>query len=273
MLMDLRRELPEGCISDLTFDRWRTHELDRASIEAHEAHLETCQRCQQRHDAIEAETEDFLNKFPLLALPHTSAAARPTASPKPLVSHVVSLRPRQAKRLAWASSGVVLAAAAIFALVLRPAAHEDGGDSPSQAPPGVVRTKGSSYLRFFVKHGSEVRRGSDDQVVHPGDQLRFTLTSTKPQHVAIMSLDAARVVSTYYPRGERSTAVGEVRDQVIDSSVLLDQTLGKEQIWGIFCEAPFELEPLRRALESEGKLPLLPDCTVDEVTIIKEATP
>jgi len=267
MLMDLRRELPEGCISDLTFDRWRTHELDRASIEAHEAHLETCQRCQQRHDAIEAETEIFLNKYPILALP-----VRPTTSPKPLVSHVVSLRPRRGKQLAWASSGVVLAAAAVFALVLRPPANEDGGDSSGQTP-GVVRTKGSSHLSFFVKHGSEVRRGSDDQVVHPGDQLRFTLTSTKPQQVAIMSLDAARVVSTYYPRGEQSTAVGQVRDQVVDSSVLLDQTLGKEQIWGIFCLAPFELEPLRQALGRDGKLPLLPECSVDEVTIIKEAAP
>ena len=258
MLMNLRRELPESCISDFTFDEWRADELDRDSIERYEAHLETCARCQQRHDAIAAESEAFFEKYPRLELPQ---AARPG-------SKVVPLRAKRNQWLGWASGGVALAAAAVLLLVLRPAT--DG--APSEQP-GNVRTKGSSHIGFFVKHGSEVRRGGDEQVVHPGDQLRFTLTSNKTQHVAILSLDAAGVVSTYYPRGGQSAGVNAVRDQAVDSSVLLDETLGKEQIWGIFCEAPFELEPLRGALQRQGKLPPLPDCSVDAVTIVKAAAP
>lgn len=258
MLMDLRKELPEGCISDFAFDEWRADELDRDSIERYEAHLETCARCQARHDAIATEAEGFLEKFPRLELPQ---AGRP-------VSKVVTLSPRRNQWLGWASGGVALAAAAVLLLVLRPPTD---GDTSEQ--PGDVRTKGSSHIGFFVKHGSEVRRGGDEQVVHPGDQLRFTLTSNKAQHVAILSLDAAHVVSTYYPRGGQSTSVGAVRDQAVDSSVLLDETLGKEQIWGVFCEAPFELEPLRAALQRQGKLPALPGCSVDEVSIVKAAAP
>lgn len=261
MLMELRKELPEGCISDLVFDRWRAGELDPSSIETYEAHLATCERCQRRHDAIEAEAEAFRNEFPRLKLP----AKHP-------VSQVVELRPKRSRWLAWASGGAALAAAATFALVVHPPANEDAGRLASEQP-GTVRTKGSSHIRFFVKHGDQVRRGDDGQVVHPGDQLRFTLTSSKPQHVAIMSLDAARVVSTYYPKSERSAAVGAGREQAVDSSVLLDQTLGKERIWGIFCEAPFELEPLRAALQRQGQLPSLPECTVDELSIVKEAAP
>ena len=59
MLTDLRQELPEGCISDLGFDEWRAGELDYGTIEKYEAHLEHCERCQKRHDAIEAEAEAF----------------------------------------------------------------------------------------------------------------------------------------------------------------------------------------------------------------------
>jgi len=262
MLMELRRGLPEGCISDLAFDEWRADELDRDSIERYEAHLETCARCQQRHDAIAAQAESFLEKFPRLELPQ---AGRP-------VSKVVSRRPRRNQWLGWASGGAALAAAAVLLLLLRPPTGEHGGTDTAEQP-GNVRTKGSSHIDFFVKHGTQVRRGGDEQVVHPGDQLRFTLTSNKAQHVAIVSLDAAGVVSTYYPRGEHSAGVGAVRDQALDSSVLLDETLGKEQIWGVFCEAPFELEPLRAALQRQGKPPALPGCNIDEVTIIKAAMP
>lgn len=261
MLMDLRRELPEGCISDLAFDQWRTGELDASSIETYEAHLATCERCQQRHDAIEAEAEAFRNEYPRLELPA-----------KAPVSQVVQLRAKRSRWLAWASGGAALAAAATFALVLRPPANDDG-DGVGSEQPGLVRTKGSSHIRFFVKHGDQVRRGDDGQVVHPGDQIRFTLTSSKPQHVAIVSLDAAGVVSTYYPKSERSAAVGAGREQALDSSVLLDQTLGKERIWGIFCEAPFELEPLRVAIQRQGKLPPLAECSIDELSIVKEAAP
>ena len=260
MLVNPARELPEGCISDLAFDEWRAGELDRDSIECYEAHLLTCERCQRRHDTIEAETEAFLEKHPRLELP----AGRP-------VGKVTPLRPKRGQWLAWASGGVALAAAATFALVLRPPA-DDAGDLAS-GQPGLVRMKGSSYIRFFVKHGDQVRRGGDEQVVHAGDQLRFTLTSDRPQQVAILSLDAARVASIYYPRGAESVAVGAVRDQVVGSSVLLDKTLGKEQIWGVFCEAPFDVEALRVALSEQGKLPPLPECSVDELTIFKEAAP
>lgn len=259
MLNDLRPELPEGCISDLTFDEWRAGELEPERIEQLEQHLETCRRCQRRHDAIEAQAERFLEQFPELELP-----SQPAAKP----ARVISLEHKRARYLAWGSGIAGLAAAAAaFALLL---------SSPHGSAPDAgytTRTKGSSRIGFYVKHGDQVRRGGDGQVVQPGDQLRFSVTSNAPQHMAILSLDGANVASVYYPDGPSSVEVGAGRDRPLDKSVLLDDTLGEERLWGIFCPEPFALEPLRTMLARDGRLPELPRCTVDELSIVKEAPP
>lgn len=259
MLNELRRALPEGCISDLAFDEWRAGELDSETVESYEEHLEHCEHCQQRHDVIEAQAEAFLEKFPSLDKTRTDVSRE-----------VVTLRRRRSRWLGYASGVLTLAAVAVaFLLVLRP--PSGGGEAKNSA--FRVRSKGGSHIGFFVKHGTEVRRGSDGQVVHPGDQLRFTVTSRALRHVAILSLDGAGVATVYYPRGSSSEALAKLRDQALDSSVKLDDTLGQETIWGIFCDAAFELEPLRQELEQRGRLPPLPECTIDELSIVKEAMP
>ena len=262
MLTRLRRERSEGCISDFAFDAWRAGELDQELIEGYEAHLEHCERCQRRHDAIESEAELFLEKFPLLDLPRENESKR-----------VVNLRGKHARWLGWTSGALgVMVVAAAFLLLVRSRVPKEDGPLATDATVGV-RTKGSSHIGFFVKHGENVRRGSDGQVVHPGDRLRFTLTSRNPRHVAILSLDGAGVASVYYPRGTTSELVAAIRDQPVDSSVELDDTLGEEHIWGIFCDAPFELGPLKNDLEQRGRLPSMANCAVDELSIVKEAAP
>jgi hypothetical protein len=118
-----------------------------------------------------------------------------------------------------------------------------------------------------------VRAGGDGQVVHPGDQLRFTVTTAAAQHLAILSLDHAGVASVYYPQGATSAPVEASRQQPLDSSVELDETLGAERIWAIFCPEAFALEPLRAELEHSQRRPTLPRCTVDELAVVKERAP
>ncbi len=256
MIETLRRDLPEGCISDLRFDQWRAGELDPELIEELEGHLESCARCQARHDEIEAQAEAFLAAYPKLELPQPEA-------PRADDGNVVALRAKRARLYAWSGGLVGLAAAAAFALVVGTKGAGDGDELG-------VRSKGTSRIGFFVKHGEHVREGGDGQVVYPGDQLRFYITSLKPQHVAILSLDGAGAASIYYPAGGTSESVGVLRNHAVDSSVLLDDALGEERLWGIFCEAPFELEPLREALEQNAALPALTGCTVDELSMVKQ---
>jgi hypothetical protein len=110
-------------------------------------------------------------------------------------------------------------------------------------------------------------------VVHPGDHLRFKVSTSEPAHVAILSLDGAGVASVYYPRQRQSAHLGVVRDQVLESSIELDGTLGEEGLWGVFCEAPFEVEPLRAALEERRALPTLGGCRVDLLSVVKKRAP
>jgi hypothetical protein len=118
-----------------------------------------------------------------------------------------------------------------------------------------------------------VTLGTDGQQVFPGDRLRFSITTGKPAHVAILSLDGAGVASVYFPQGKTSRSYGTVNGLALDSSVLLDSTLGTEIMWALFCDKEFALEPLRAELERAGRLAVPAGCTLDRHTIVKRAAP
>ncbi len=253
MLNQVKYAVPVGCISDLTFDEWRAGELESSELERVEAHLVNCEACRQRHDRLRADAEDFLARYPALEARFSRPGAASVPYPK-----------QRARRWAWASGTVIAAAAALFLVV---------GRAGSGAPDRQTRTKGGSRIGFFVSSGGSVRPGTDGQVVRPGDRLRFTVTTPRPLHVAILSLDGAGAASVYYPTGAKSRHVGVVREQAVESSVELDATLGDERVWGVFCDAPFDVEPLRAALERQRNLPALSGCTSDALGLVKKPAP
>ncbi|HEY6559135.1 MAG TPA: zf-HC2 domain-containing protein [Polyangiaceae bacterium] len=267
MLNQLKYAVPLGCVSDLTFDEWRAGELESPELERVEEHLASCEPCRQRHEQLQAEAEDFLTRYPELEGPvspeKSPVSARAAAGERPAVSSVAP-RSRRLRRWAWAS-GTAVAAAAAFFLVL--------GRAGTGTPDGETRLKGGARIGFFVSSGGSVRPGRGGQVVHPGDRLRFTVTTPRPVYVAILSLDGAGAASVYYPTGAESQHLGIVRDQALESSVELDGTLGDERIWGVFCDAPFEIEPLRTALERRRDLPALSGCTNDLLGLVKKPAP
>jgi hypothetical protein len=54
--------------------------------------------------------------------------------------------------------------------------------------------------------------------------------------------------------------------------VELDETLGREQILALFCASALELAPLLSALEARPlELPIPSGCTIDRLSILKEA--
>jgi hypothetical protein len=257
MLMQSRRELPEGCISDLEFDEWRANELDSASVNRLTRHLTDCGQCRARHADLEAQVEDFLQRFPELEL----AAGRRSPGAPPGGAKIASWK----RGWAIASGLGGLAAAALAFLYLWPV--------PTGSDEIGTRIKGGVRLGFFVKRDAEVMPGYDGHIVHPGDQLRFTLSTLEPGHAAIFSLDGAGVASIYYPAAPRSRQLGTVRDWALDQSIELDASLGRERVWAVLCDAPFELEPVRAHLAAEGELPRLTGCTSDGLTLIKQAGP
>jgi hypothetical protein len=237
---------PEGCLSDFAVDRWLAGELHGAEAAALEGHAAGCARCGRRVDEIRSERETFAREAPPLLL--------------------ASRAPSAARRWMFAGSGAIAAAAGIL-LFLH--AHDD---SP------LTRTKGgANELGFYVSHVGAVRVGVTGERVEPGDALRFVATSREPRYVAVLSLDGARHASVYYPSPSAATAAPSTlavsgAAVPLPASTVLDDTLGDETIYGVFCPQPFDAEPLRSALEAApDRAPAMHDCDVDTLRIRKEA--
>jgi hypothetical protein len=243
MTTELARPRNDGCLSDLAFDEWHAGELSRERLEAAAAHLAECPSCFERRAELDRARTDFLERFPVLPV----RRARPF-------------------RAAWAGGALAAAAALVLVVsVLRAPAGTSESDTGT-------RSKGSRRLSFFVKHGETVTEGGPGQRVEPGDRLRFVLSSDRPGDFAILSLDGAGTASVYYPSGlTESRRFEALRAHALDDAIELDGVLGRERIFGVFCDSPFALEPLRRRLEAGRELVAPSGCAVDEIEIVKVA--
>jgi hypothetical protein len=76
-------------------------------------------------------------------------------------------------------------------------------------------------------------------------------------------------VTEYYPGTGRSQRVSAVQNKDLDSSIELDGILGREELWAIFCDAPFETEAFRRELAAQRVLQAPANCAVDRISIVK----
>jgi hypothetical protein len=236
------RKRPEGCISDLRFDHWLAGELDAREASELAGHVSGCVRCTARKGELELERGQFLAAAPALRADASKPAGR-------------------AKRawLAPAAGGLALAAAVLLAVMPR------GGEEPG------TRRKGSDRIGFFVKRGEQVTRGEVGEHVRPGDSLRFTYTSARAQHLAILSLDSAQHASVYFPDAPRALALPAGSDSALPASVELDDSLGTERIIGLFCDSAIELEPVRARLARERTSFSAPSgCSKHELVIVKE---
>lgn len=244
MLTELREPLPEGCLSDLELDEWHAGELDATRARVAELHVASCHVCQARREALLDAASDFLQQYP-----------QPPQRPSK----------RSRGRAVGLAVTCLALAAAVFIRLSAP--------RPTEAPERAfeTRAKGGAKLGFFVKRGDRVFEGATGETVRAGDQLRFVVTSGSPKHIAILSRDGRGVASVYYPASAHSQALVAAGQTALDAAVELDATPGEEALFGIFCEAELELEPLRAELEKRGRLPALRGCAVDELRVFKEA--
>jgi hypothetical protein len=133
-----------------------------------------------------------------------------------------------------------------------------------------TRNKGKPALSFYVKHGEVVREGGPGELVCPNDAINFTVSTDQPAFLAIISVDGAGKVSAYYPDGPASAAIPAGRDQVLPSSVLLDDTLGLERVVGVFCDRPLLVAELAAAVARDA---IPSGCVTDPLTLEKRRTP
>lgn len=240
-----------GCLSELALDEWAARELDPHERERVTQHVATCSRCRARHDALERERAEFLAEAPTFA-DHSRVAGK-TRRPR---HSELRARPKQ-RALLGASSLVTLAAAAMLVV---------WADNSIEQ----TRSKGAPHVGWFVKRGEHVRRGIAGEALHPGDSLRFVYNSEAPRYLALFNSDA-RSATVYYPNGPTAVLARPGNDVALDFSVELDEQLGNERVYALFCDAAFPVEPLRAALADTGKLPERPGCDHDVVELHKVA--
>jgi hypothetical protein len=226
----------DECASDLELDRLLAGE---AATTAVRAHVEGCGECAARLAELEGERAAY-------------RAAPFRAAPPPA-----------RRRGPWvaAAGGFALAAAALAFFVLRP----PDGDA--------TRAKGARRLGFYVKRGDEVWRGAPGERLRPGDRLRFTAALRERRYVAVLSLDAAGRASVYFPVGEEAQAVEPAAEALMPMSTVLDGSVGAETLYGLFCDAPIALAPVREGLEKTGAVAAPPGCELDVVAVDKRAAP
>lgn len=245
----MRLDGERTCVTDLGFDRWFAGEHTPEGNAAIDAHLSACARCRVRGELLGRERAAFLERAPTLAA--HERFVRPE-EPAP-----IALPSRSTRVALWLVAAAVVGLAVITPW---PAAREQAGE----------RRKGGFGVGFYVKRGERVMRGSTDEAVHPGDLLRFTYSSDAPAYWALLGRDA-QDASVYFPASRETARLPAGRDQPLDFSLELDEQLGVERLFVVACPRPYPLEPLRRALLSEGDPRAPAECRVERIALRKEA--
>lgn len=248
------RTRPGACISDLLLDRWLARELSPAEESVLSAHAADCTRCHDRKALFAAEYGSLSEHI------HFGAPASALRCVEDAGMRTSKTALRGAPKKVFALS--LLAAAALCLLLIRPESQSS------------TRSKGGGpSISFFVKRGGSVSRGESEMRVAPGDVLRFTTSSVKTYYFAILSRDALGVVSIYAPKGESMQVLSPGIDRPLDTGVLLDKVLGKEDVFGLFCAEQHSLSLLNEALQTGAGAFPPKDCVSDTLTLRKEARP
>jgi anti-sigma factor RsiW len=274
------RRRSEDCPSNLKLDRWLAGESMADEQRAVAAHVEACERCQQRHAELAESRQSFAREAPPFAAIERPASGLPkrALSPSTPSERVISNRRRLAggpahrQRSHWLLGASALAAAAAIAFAVgKPWPSSDVSTLEEEGP--GARTKGGvASLGWVVLRNGHVFAGRADQPVRAGDAVRFTVSAREPVYVTVLGLDASGRLSVYYPEGEQLSKLEPGRDQLLPTAIEWDATAGAEQLYGVFCRSVMALSPVREAIQRSPDAPALPPgCSIEHWTLPKES--
>jgi hypothetical protein len=248
MQSETTRRPSSECLSDLALDEWLALEAEPELEARHAAHAAGCAYCNARLAQRKAANSAYLASAPQLTRRRMQPPSKRMARP----------------RLWWA--GGLAAAASVFLLLTFSARQPDAG----------ARSKGGARLGFYVKSGDAVREGAPGERVRPGDALRFIVPRGERRYLAVLGRDSRGVVSVYFPAGDAAARPSvEPSDRLgqnvaLEGSVVLDDAPGSEQLFGVFCDAPVPIDPLRAGLARQDRPSPPAGCVVAETSIVKQ---
>jgi hypothetical protein len=257
-----RRRGPD-CASDLLLDRLLAGELSVNEKSTLSAHLRTCAACEARHQALSNERTVLVSGMPPFGTIY-SISSKQTSS----VSGKIATPRRAMPAARWAL--LSLAAALVVWVSARPRPAPTEGQHEPNDTSRLTRAKGepgSVQLTWVVRRGTLVSAPSGTKPLHPGDALRFSLSTDLPGYAAVLSLDSARRFSLYQDWVPLDSGVA----QLLPGAVELDGVVGAEHWYGLVCRHAWPLAELEAAIRVAPEHPAWPsDCAVDHHRVAKE---
>jgi hypothetical protein len=227
MIIDLEMDVAERivsdeCVSDLRFDRLLAGELGPEERKPIDGHVQGCGPCQNRFLKLQAQHEEFPQKVWISGLA------------------MQVLRGNQRRKL----HKVMAIAATVAMCVVGVSVLQRAG--PSQ---DGIRPKGEGpKLEVFARHDDgRVEEVAPGAALAPGTALRFRITTKAAGFVGVVGLDNAGVVSGYYPEQGPLLPVSGASQQMLDGSVILDDTPGVERLFAVLCEEQLDVSELVQA--------------------------
>jgi hypothetical protein len=208
-------------LSDLALDQLLTGDVDANATT--QPHLASCASCAARRDQLDAAAQRFRRAAPI----------------EPLVARTQKRLVAKSWRRRLAVAVPTTLAAAALLLVVR-------------APTPELRAKGGVALDVYRKRTSgAVEALLPESRVQPGDALRFALGAPQPGYAAVVSIDGAGQVSSYFPQAETLAPIARGQHQLLDAAIELDGTLGRERLIALVCTQAAPLDRVRSAVAVE----------------------
>ena len=212
-----------SCPSRLELAGYQAGEADGERAATLARHLEQCPACRREIQFLEQRRGEFLSAHPpgqLLA----ELDRRSEVRPRRLV-------------LQLAAAGLAAGLAAVLLIWARPRGS-------------AVRTKGGFSLQVYLLRQGRVTRVKSGALFLPGDRIQFTCSSPAGGYLFLVSVDASGRIFNYNHQGSsNSVRLAAGSDQVMEGSILLDDSHLAERVFAILSDHPLDFDQVRRAVE------------------------
>ena len=233
----MSRAETQPTLSDVQLERYRLGELPPDELEAIAARLADDPALRQRLSALEQSDREIATALPSAEM--AAAIRRRSGEPATAWPPPTARRPRAWLVPVGVAAACVCVAAVAATLVLRPPA----GDETTIKGTGDA----SLVLHRKVTEGSEELR--DGAVARPGDQIRIGYRASGRSQGAILSIDGRGTLTQHLPgTGDRSARLESTGTVFLDFAYELDDAPRWEAFYFVTADAPFDLEPARRAV-------------------------
>jgi hypothetical protein len=241
------------CPSRFLLVRLAANDLPEAQRESIAAHLENCAQCRVQRDEIEGSTATYAAGFDI-----KEAALKRNLRNTPIPT-------RAWHWYAGAAAALILAIGALAYLTYQPPTPTSGDNT-------AVRYKGAMAVSTVVKRGRAQFVYTAGTPLHNNDALRFTVTVPHSGHLLVFYQEQGGTGSRVYPAPEEHTNSLYLKgsgSHLLPGSIVLDNSIGREQFYFAFSSAPFRSPPdvsnLKNWLQAQP-----PSVTVYRLDIQKE---